>query len=33
MPTITGFTASRWLGFGAIVTHMCPAGDSVVAPA
>ena len=33
MPATTGFTASRWLGFGAIDTHMWPARDSVVPPA
>ena len=26
MPTTTGFTASRWLGFGASVTNICPRG-------
>ena len=33
MPTTTGFTASRWLGFGAIVTCIWPRGAAVRAPA
>ena len=33
MPTTTGSTASRWLGFGAIVTYIWPRGAAVRAPA
>ena len=33
MPSTTGLTASRWLGFGAIDTNICPRGAAIRAPA